>query len=138
MPWPAARSPRPPSSGPTTRDPVVYYHESIQPERLDAALGTASWPPTIGPRWSKRSSSIRPTSTATTWPIARSCIQLLPVADIVLYVGSQEKYHDKLGWELFRQQRQRRAFAFVLNKWDRCLHGGAAACVPMTICSAIF
>src|SRR5262249_48729072 len=29
----------------------------------------------------------------------------------------------KLGWDLFVQQRKRRAFAFVLNKWDRCLHG---------------
>jgi hypothetical protein len=45
---------------------------------------------------------------------------LLPVADIVLYVGSQEKYHDKLGWDLFLNQHRRRAFAFVLNKWDRC------------------
>ena len=45
---------------------------------------------------------------------------VLPVADIVLYVGSQEKYHDRVGWDLFRAQRKRRAFAFVLNKWDRC------------------
>src|SRR5436309_11849082 len=57
-------------------------------------------------------------------------MRLLPVADIVLYVGSQEKYHDKLGWELFREQRQRRAFAFVLNKWDRCLHAGAQGLRP--------
>jgi hypothetical protein len=57
-------------------------------------------------------------------------LRLLPVADIVLYVGSQEKYHDKLGWELFLQQRQRRAFAFVLNKWDRCLHPGAGGLRP--------
>src|SRR5262249_6562038 len=49
-------------------------------------------------------------------------LRLLPVADVVLYVGSQEKYHDRLGWELFLQQRKRRAFAFVLNKWDRCTH----------------
>src|SRR3712207_9460253 len=27
------------------------------------------------------------------------------------------------GWELFLEQRQRRAFAFVLNKWDRCTYG---------------
>ena len=46
----------------------------------------------------------------------------MEVADVVLYVGSQEKYHDKLGWDLFRHVRQRRAFAFVLNKWDRCIH----------------
>ena len=57
-------------------------------------------------------------------------MRLLPVADIVLYVGSQEKYHDKLGWELFREQRQRRAFAFVLNKWDRCVHPGAVGLRP--------
>src|SRR5947208_1242764 len=53
--------------------------------------------------------------------------QLLPVADIVLYVGSQEKYHDQIGWDLFRKQRRRRAFAFVLNKWDRCLHAQAGS-----------
>jgi hypothetical protein len=45
-------------------------------------------------------------------------------------VGSQEKYHDRLGWELFLQQRKRRAFAFVLNKWDRCLHGKASGLSP--------
>jgi hypothetical protein len=53
--------------------------------------------------------------------------QLLPVADVVLYVGSQEKYHDQIGWDLFRKQRRRRAFAFVLNKWDRCLHAEPGA-----------
>jgi hypothetical protein len=57
-------------------------------------------------------------------------LRLLPVADIVLYVGSQEKYHDKLGWELFLEQRRRRAFAFVLNKWDRCQHAGAEGLRP--------
>jgi hypothetical protein len=56
--------------------------------------------------------------------------QLLPVADIVLYVGSQEKYHDRLGWELFLQHRHRRAFAFVLNKWDRCVVRGQTGLRP--------
>src|SRR5207247_1055542 len=56
--------------------------------------------------------------------------QLLPIADIVLYVGSQEKYHDKLGWDLFLHQRQRRAFAFVLNKWDRCQQLGSTGIRP--------
>src|SRR5262249_783970 len=55
---------------------------------------------------------------------------LLPVADVVLYVGSQEKYHDQLGWQLFRAQRKRRAFAFVLNKWDRCLQPTAGGMRP--------
>ena len=56
--------------------------------------------------------------------------QLLPIADVVLYVGSQEKYHDRLGWELFRAQRKRRAFAFVLNKWDRCMQPTAGGVRP--------
>ena len=115
---------------PTTRDPVVYYHESIRPTGSTRPCATAGWCRTTGRRWSRRSSSIRPTSTATTWPTATSCCSLLPVADIVLYVGSQEKYHDQLGWDLFLQQRRRRAFAFVLNKWDRCLHAGASGLRP--------
>ncbi|MFQ3592290.1 MAG: hypothetical protein SNJ82_03755, partial [Gemmataceae bacterium] len=36
----------------------------------------------------------------------------------------QEKYHDRIVWDLFLQQRKRRAFAFVLNKWDRMQDGG--------------
>ena len=52
-------------------------------------------------------------------------MKILPVADVVLHVGSQEKYHDKLGWDLFLEQKNRRAFAFVLNKWDRCQQPGA-------------
>ena len=55
---------------------------------------------------------------------------LSPVADVVLYVGSQEKYHDRLGWDLFLEHRQRRAFAFVLNKWDRCVQHGAQGLRP--------
>src|SRR5262249_32065607 len=37
---------------------------------------------------------------------------------------------DRLGWDLFLEQRKRRAFAFVLNKWDRCLHAGASGLRP--------
>ena len=48
----------------------------------------------------------------------------------MLYVGSQEKYHDEIGWQLFLQQRKRRAFAFVLNKWDRCVHGAGSGLRP--------
>src|SRR5205807_8175033 len=57
-------------------------------------------------------------------------ISLLPIADIVLYVGSQEKYHDQIGWELFLAHRKRRAFAFVLNQWDRCTHDLASGLRP--------
>lgn len=47
--------------------------------------------------------------------------QILPVADAVLYVGSGEKYHDRAAWQLLLEHAPTRGFAFVLNKWDRCL-----------------
>src|SRR5690606_14504673 len=47
--------------------------------------------------------------------------QILPVADAVLYVVSQEKYHDIEAWKLLLEHRGNRGFAFILNKWDRCL-----------------
>src|SRR4029078_2618895 len=57
-------------------------------------------------------------------------LRLLPVADVVLYVGSQEKYHDQIVWEIFNQQRKRRAFAFILNKWDRCVNTSGTGVLP--------
>ena len=110
---------------PTTRDPVVYYHESIQPHRLDAALRHCKLAAHDRPALEQKILVDTPDIDSNDLANREKLINLLPVADIVLYVGSQEKYHDKLGWELFLQQRQRRAFAFVLNKWDRCMHGGA-------------
>src|SRR5262249_5555411 len=55
---------------------------------------------------------------------------LLPVADVVLYVGSQEKYHDRLGWELFLQQRKRRAVSFGANNGGPCPPHPAAPVPP--------
>ena len=101
-PWPAAAIAQASFQRPTTRDPVVYYHESVRTDRLDPALRHCR----LGPArsagaCSTRSSSIRPTWTATTWPTAKNCSRMLPVADVVLYVGSQEKYHDQIVWDLF-------------------------------------
>ena len=105
---------------PTTRDPVVYYHESIQPHRLDPALQHCKLIANDRPALEQKILVDTPDIDSNDLANREKLLQLLPVADIVLYVGSQEKYHDKLGWELFLQQRKRRAFAFVLNKWDRC------------------
>lgn len=108
---------------PTTRDPVVYYHESIKPDKLDPALQYCRLVPHNRPALEQKILVDTPDLDSNDLSNREKLIRLLPIADIVLYVGSQEKYHDRLGWELFLQQRKRRAFAFVLNKWDRCLHG---------------
>ncbi len=107
---------------PTTRDPVVYYHESVKPDRLDPALRHCRLVPHDRPALEQKILVDTPDLDSNDLSNRDKLMRLLPVADIVLYVGSQEKYHDRLGWELFLQQRKRRAFAFVLNKWDRCLH----------------
>src|SRR5262249_37879878 len=115
---------------PTTRDPVVYYHESLNPHRLDPALQHCRLcqhhPPAPAPKATVDTPDLDSNALSTRDKLHR----LLPVADIVLYVGSQEKYHDRLGWELFLQHRQRRAFAFVLNKWDRCVHAFTSGVRP--------
>ncbi len=115
---------------PTTRDPVVYYHESVRPDRLDAALRHCRLVAHDRPVLDQKILVDTPDLDSNDLANRDKLQRLLPVADIVLYVGSQEKYHDKLGWELFLQQRQRRAFAFVLNKWDRCLHGHLSGVRP--------
>src|SRR5579884_2838244 len=106
---------------PTTRDPVVYYHESVKPDRLDPALRHCRLVPHDRAGLEQKILVDTPDLDSNDLSNRDKLMRLLPVADIVLYVGSQEKYHDRLGWELFLQQRKRRAFAFILNKWDRCL-----------------
>jgi hypothetical protein len=110
---------------PTTRDPVVYYHESVKPDRLDPALRTCRLAPHDRPALEQKILVDTPDLDSNDLSNRDKLRRLLPVADVVLYVGSQEKYHDKLGWDLFLEQRRRRAFAFVLNKWDRCVNAGA-------------
>ena len=115
---------------PTTRDPVVYYHESLQTQRLDPALRLCKLVAHNRPSLEQKILVDTPDLDSNDLANRDKLMQILPVADIVLYVGSQEKYHDKLGWDVFLEQRQRRAFAFVLNKWDRCLHPGATGTRP--------
>ncbi len=105
---------------PTTRDPVVYHHHSIPPERFDPSLRLCRLVSHDRESLTQKILVDTPDLDSNDLENREKLLALLPVADIVLYVGSQEKYHDQLGWELFKAQRQRRAFAFVLNKWDRC------------------
>lgn len=108
---------------PTTREPVVYYHHSVRTERLDPALRHCRLVQHDRDSLAQKVLIDTPDLDSNDLNNRDKLFEVLPVADVVLYVGSQEKYHDKLGWELFKHQRKRRAFAFVLNKWDRCLHG---------------
>jgi hypothetical protein len=115
---------------PTTRDPVVYHHRSLRPERLDPALRHCKLVAHDRPELENKVLVDTPDLDSNELANRVKLEELLPVADVVLYVGSQEKYHDQIGWELFRAQRRRRAFAFVLNKWDRCLNQGATGLRP--------
>ena len=115
---------------PTTRDPVVYYHESVKPDRLDPALRQCRLAPHDRPALEQKVLVDTPDLDSNDLSNREKLQRLLPVADVVLYVGSQEKYHDKLGWDLFLEQRRRRAFAFILNKWDRCVHAGTSGLRP--------
>jgi 50S ribosome-binding GTPase len=108
---------------PTTRDPVVYFHHSIRPDRLDPALRLCRLVQHDREGLLQKVIVDTPDLDSNDLANRDKLLALLPIADIVLYVGSQEKYHDRLGWELFKDQRRRRAFAFVLNKWDRCVTG---------------
>jgi 50S ribosome-binding GTPase len=115
---------------PTTRDPVVYYHESVKPDRLDPALRHCRLVPHDRPALAQKILVDTPDLDSNDLSNREKLFHVLPVADVVLYVGSQEKYHDDIGWQLFLQQRRRRAFAFVMNKWDRCVHGAGSGLRP--------
>jgi len=115
---------------PTTLDPVVYHHQSIRHDRLDPALRHCKLIAHDRPELMQKIIVDTPDVDSTHLDNREKLIQLLPIADIVLYVGSQEKYHDVIGWKLFLEHRRRRAFAFVLNKWDRCVHAGATGLRP--------
>jgi hypothetical protein len=115
---------------PTTRDPVVYYHESLRTDKLDPALRHCRLIPHDRPALEQKVIVDTPDVDSNDLTNREKLLRLLPVADVVLYVGSQEKYHDRLVWDLFKQQRKRRAFAFVLNKWDRCLYAGGTGLRP--------
>src|SRR5690348_5499178 len=86
---------------PTTRDPVVYFHHSVRSDRLDPALRLCRLVQHDRPGLEQKVIVDTPDLDSNDLANREKLIALLPVADVVLYVGSQEKYHDKLGWDLF-------------------------------------
>jgi energy-coupling factor transporter ATP-binding protein EcfA2 len=105
---------------PTTRDPVAYLHRTLDPARLPAELRLCRLSPHDREELAQKVVVDTPDLDSNDAANRDRLAAVLPVADVMLYVGSQEKYHDRLGWALFTAERRRRAFAFVLNKWDRC------------------
>ncbi|MFT3882521.1 MAG: 50S ribosome-binding GTPase [Gemmatales bacterium] len=115
---------------PTTREPIVYLHEAFDVQRLDPALQQCRLIRHRQPGLEYKILVDTPDLDSNE-TIHRDRLEaVLPAADIVLYVGSQEKYHDQAGWELFHKHKERRAFAFVLNKWDRCQAAHATGVRP--------
>ena len=98
---------------PTTRDPVVYFHHDVDPEKLDPSLRLCRLAQHGRDELRQKVLVDTPDIDSNDVANREKLIKLLPSADVVLYVGSQEKYHDQIGWELFKAHRKRRAFAFV-------------------------
>lgn len=106
---------------PTTQYSTVYHHESIKVESLPEPFRQCR-------SVAHQREELRYKVLIDTPDMDGSVLehhdrlkQILPVADVVLYVGSAEKYHDRAVWDLMKQHASTRAFAFLLNKWDRCL-----------------
>ncbi|MBY0523769.1 MAG: 50S ribosome-binding GTPase [Gemmataceae bacterium] len=115
---------------PTTRDPVVYYHESMKPEKFDPLLRNCHLQTHDRPALQFKVIVDTPDLDSTDPVNREKTIGVVPVADIVIWVGSPEKYHDEMVWKHFLEQRKRKASVFVINKWDRCLHTPSIAKRP--------
>jgi energy-coupling factor transporter ATP-binding protein EcfA2 len=115
---------------PTTRDPVVYYHESMKPEKFDLLLRNCHLQTHDRPALQYKILVDTPDLDSTDLANREKTMAIMPVADVVIWVGSQEKYHDADEWRLFLEHRRRKASAFVMNKWDRCVHVGAEGLRP--------
>ena len=106
---------------PTTQYATVYHHEDVDPGAYGSVFGKVR---TV----SHRNEALRhkllvdtPDMDGTERENRDRLLEVLPAADVILYVGSQEKYHDRPVWEMLLEQADQRGFAFVLNKWDRCV-----------------
>lgn len=112
---------------PTTRIPTVYAHEAVQAERLfeyGDTLGHLTRLPAAFQRHQREELRhmvlIDAPDIDSHVPEHRAQVmQLLPAMDVVLYVVTPESYKNDRGWQTVLQERGRRAFAFVMNKWDR-------------------
>ena len=117
----------PPGLGATTRAAVLYVHEQDDPARLleySLLLGNRDQQETELVR--HRRDELRHKVLVDTPDIDSVRLQhedlttrLVHAADLVLFVTSPEKYKVMRSARWILEQRQQRAMAFLLNKWDR-------------------
>lgn len=112
---------------PTTRIPTVYAHADVDLDRL-FEYGTE-----LGEMGQQTHNVVRHTREALRNVVVidapdidsyqrqhrERVMALLPMMDVVLYVVTAQTYLNDLGWQTVLKERGRRAFAFVINKWDR-------------------
>ena len=111
---------------PTTRVPTVYAHADVDIERLfeyGTELGEMAQQPTNIIRHMReplRNIVIvdAPDIDSYQREHRERVLRLLPMMDIVLYVVTAQTYLNDLGWQTVLKERGRRAFAFIINKWD--------------------
>lgn len=111
---------------PTTSQPTVYLHEEIAQARLfEYGPQLAQLVQTDGAVQTHHREELRhkvvidaPDIDSYRTAHRDTVLGLLPVVDVVLYVVTPFSYKDDIGWEIIQRERGRRAFAFVMNKWD--------------------
>ena len=111
---------------PTTTQPTIYAHESVGPTDL------AEYSPTLAEIAARPNAFVThsreelrdkvlidaPDIDSFHTEHRALVLSLLRVVDVAVYVVSPLSYKDSIGWDTVVAQRGRRAFAFVINKWD--------------------
>lgn len=106
---------------PTTQHPTVYHHADVRVDALPQPFHSCRMVSHERPELRYKILIDTPDMDGAVVEHHQRLREILPVADAVLYVGSAEKYHDRAAWKILVEHAATRAFAFVLNKWDRCL-----------------
>ncbi len=111
---------------PTTSQPTIYMHQDVRPARLfeyGTELGQLA--ATEGfvkfharPELRNKIIIDAPDIDSYRTEHRDLVMRLLPLVDVALYVVTPFSYKDDLGWTTVLRERGRRAFAFVMNKWD--------------------
>jgi energy-coupling factor transporter ATP-binding protein EcfA2 len=106
---------------PTTQFPTLYHHRDVDIDALPGPFKTCKTAAHEREELRRKILVDTPDIDGSVEEHHERLKEILPVADAILYVGSAEKYHDRAAWNLLLEHAPHRAFAFVLNKWDRCL-----------------